>query len=124
MQYEEDGVLIPQGTTSPVPALPVSLLLVSSGRGGLQKQMSSCRPRLVRAQQIGDRKASGELWQGSHDLVFTTKYGTPIEPGNMTRMFAPGLAAPGSGSSRSGTRGSLLVALKVHPKVAQRIFRH
>lgn len=41
-----------------------------------------------RAQPIGDRQAAGGLWQDVHSLVFTTKYGTPIEPGNLTRMFA------------------------------------
>jgi integrase len=84
--------------------------------------------RIRRAQQLGDRKAAGDLWQDTRGLVFTTKYGTPIEPANLTRMFA--LRA-----RRAGLRGiplrntrhtcsSLLVALKVHPKVAQRILRH
>ncbi|MFJ7229779.1 tyrosine recombinase XerC [Streptomyces tendae] len=84
--------------------------------------------RMRRAQQIGDRKAARELWQNSHDLVFTTKYGTPIEPGNMTRMFAlrarrAGLRVIPLRNTRH-TCSSLLVALKVHPKVAQRILRH
>ena len=84
--------------------------------------------RMRRAQQMGDRKAAGELWQGSHDLIFTTKYGTPIEPGNMTRMFAlrarrAGLRVIPLRNTRH-TCSSLLVALKVHPKVAQRILRH
>ncbi|MFJ6561760.1 tyrosine-type recombinase/integrase [Streptomyces sp. NPDC091412] len=84
--------------------------------------------RMRRAQQIGDRKAAGELWQGSHDLIFTTKYGTPIEPGNLTRMFAlrarrAGLRVIPLRNTRH-TCSSLLVALKVHPKVAQRILRH
>ncbi|MEV1085034.1 site-specific integrase [Streptomyces sp. NPDC050211] len=84
--------------------------------------------RMRRAQQIGDRKAAGELWQGRHDLIFTTKYGTPIEPGNMTRMFAlrarrAGLRVIPLRNTRH-TCSSLLVALKVHPKVAQRILRH
>ncbi|MFD7553095.1 tyrosine recombinase XerC [Streptomyces sp. NPDC059835] len=84
--------------------------------------------RMRRAQQIGDRKAVGELWQDSHDLVFTTKYGTPIEPGNLTRMFAlrarrAGLRVIPLRNTRH-TCSSLLVALKVHPKVAQRILRH
>ncbi|ALV54458.1 integrase [Streptomyces sp. 4F] len=84
--------------------------------------------RMRRAQQIGDRKAAGELWQNSHDLVFTTKYGTPIEPGNLTRMFA--LRARRARlreiplRNTRHTCSSLLVALKVHPKVAQRILRH
>ncbi|MGP3687427.1 site-specific integrase [Streptomyces sp. IBSNAI002] len=84
--------------------------------------------RIRRAQQLGDRKAAGDLWQDSRGLVFTTKYGTPIEPGNLTRMFAlrarrAGLRAIPLRNTRH-TCSSLLVALKVHPKVAQRILRH
>ena len=84
--------------------------------------------RMRRAQQLGDRKAAGELWQDTHGLIFTTKYGTPIEPGNLTRMFAlrarrAGLRAIPLRNTRH-TCSSLLVALKVHPKVAQRILRH
>ncbi|MFE4536704.1 tyrosine recombinase XerC [Streptomyces scopuliridis] len=84
--------------------------------------------RMRRAQQTGDRKAAGSLWQDRHDLVFTTKYGTPIEPGNLTRMFAlrarrAGLRAIPLRNTRH-TCSSLLVALKVHPKIAQRILRH
>ncbi|GAA2260183.1 hypothetical protein GCM10010232_58970 [Streptomyces amakusaensis] len=84
--------------------------------------------RMRRAQQQGERKAAGDLWQDRHDLVFTTKYGTPIEPGNPTRMFAlrahrTGLRAIPLRNTRH-TCSSLLVALKVHPKVAQRILRH
>ncbi|MFF3462156.1 tyrosine recombinase XerC [Streptomyces sp. NPDC002619] len=84
--------------------------------------------RMRRAQQTGDRKAAGELWQDSRDLIFTTKYGTPIEPGNLTRMFAlrarrARLRVIPLRNTRH-TCSSLLVALKVHPKVAQRILRH
>ncbi|MFI6033884.1 hypothetical protein ACIBBD_06885 [Streptomyces sp. NPDC051315] len=85
--------------------------------------------RMRRAQQTGDRKA--ELWQDTRGLVFTTKYGTPIEPGILTRMFAlrarrarrAGLRVIPLRNTRH-TCSSLLVALKVHPKVAQRILRH
>lgn len=62
--------------------------------------------RVRRAQQTGDRRAAGELWQGSHDLSITTKYGTAIEPGHLTRCSTCGLAAPVSASSRSGTPGT------------------
>lgn len=84
--------------------------------------------RMRRAQQAGDRSAAGDAWQNSHGLIFTTKYGTPIEPGNMTRMFAlrarrAGLRVIPLRNTRH-TCSSLLVALKVHPKVAQRILRH
>lgn len=89
-----------------------------------------CRTALVmrRAQQNADRKAAGDLWQDRHGLIFTTKYGTPIEPGNLTRMFA--LRARRASirliplRNTRHTCSSLLVALKVHPKVAQRILRH
>ncbi|MDW4907486.1 tyrosine-type recombinase/integrase [Streptomyces sp. ADMS] len=44
--------------------------------------------RAQRAQQIADKKAAGDSWKGTgHDLVFTTKNGTPIEPRNMNRSF-------------------------------------
>ncbi|MFI0716250.1 tyrosine recombinase XerC [Streptomyces inhibens] len=44
--------------------------------------------RTERAQQIADRAAAGETWKGTgHDLVFTTKNGTPIEPLNLNRSF-------------------------------------
>ncbi|MFF4973107.1 tyrosine recombinase XerC [Streptomyces sp. NPDC001083] len=84
--------------------------------------------RMRHGQQAGDRAAAGDLWQDSHGLIFTTKYGTPIEPGNLTRMFA--LRARRAGlrmiplRNTRHTCSSLLVALKVHPKVAQRILRH
>ncbi|MFG2704776.1 tyrosine-type recombinase/integrase [Streptomyces sp. NPDC048386] len=84
--------------------------------------------RMRRAQQTGDRKAAGDLWQDTRGLSFTTKYGTPIEPGNLTRMFAlrarrAGLRVIPLRNTRH-TCSSLLVALNVHPKVAQRILRH
>jgi integrase len=84
--------------------------------------------RMRRAQQDGDRKAAGELWQDTRGLILTTKYGTPIERGNLTRMFAlrarrAGLRVIPLRNTRH-TCSSLLVALKVHPKVAQRILRH
>ncbi|MFZ3569236.1 tyrosine-type recombinase/integrase [Streptomyces sp. BH097] len=84
--------------------------------------------RMRRAQQTGDRKAAGDAWQDTRGLIFTTKYGTPIEPGNLTRMFAlrarrAGLRVIPLRNTRH-TCSSLLVALKVHPKVAQRILRH
>ncbi|MCI3227062.1 tyrosine-type recombinase/integrase [Streptomyces sp. NP-1717] len=44
--------------------------------------------RAQRAQQLADKKAAGDRWQGAvHGLVFTTKNGTPIEPRNLNRSF-------------------------------------
>ncbi|MFE4855975.1 tyrosine-type recombinase/integrase [Streptomyces sp. NPDC056670] len=84
--------------------------------------------RMRRAQQDGDRKAAGDLWQDDRGLVFTTKYGTPIEPGNLTRMFQlrarRALIRVIPLRNTRHTVSALLVALGVHPKVAQRILRH
>ncbi|MFI1335667.1 tyrosine-type recombinase/integrase [Streptomyces sp. NPDC020845] len=44
--------------------------------------------RARRAQQHGDRLAAGDTWRADgNDLVFTTRYGTPIEPRNLNRAF-------------------------------------
>lgn len=84
--------------------------------------------RLRRDQQRAQRATAGELWQDSRELVFTTKFGTPIEPGNMTRMFAGRARRAGARviplRNTRHTCSSLLVALGVHPKVAMRILRH
>ncbi|MFE0131273.1 tyrosine recombinase XerC [Streptomyces sp. NPDC059037] len=77
--------------------------------------------------QESAKQAAGELWAGS-DFVFTTRYGTPIEPRNFNRSFA-------DRSTRAGVRkirlhdtrhtcGSLLAALDVHPRIAMQILRH
>ncbi|MCX4665900.1 site-specific integrase [Streptomyces sp. NBC_01381] len=42
--------------------------------------------RARRAQQRADRLAAGTRWTAS-DLVFTTRYGTPVEPRNLNRAF-------------------------------------
>ncbi|MBW1599734.1 tyrosine recombinase XerC [Streptomyces sp. JJ38] len=44
--------------------------------------------RAQRAQQLADKRAAGEKWKGgAHDLIFTTRNGTPIEPRNLNRSF-------------------------------------
>lgn len=84
--------------------------------------------RLRRQQQERARKAAGKLWQESRGLVFTTRYGTPIEPGNLTRMFAPRCRRAEVREiplrNTRHTCSSLLVALGVHPRVAMKILRH
>ncbi|MFF8846743.1 tyrosine recombinase XerC [Streptomyces sp. NPDC015127] len=78
------------------------------------------------AQQIAKR-AAGELWTSS-DFVFTTRYGTPIEPRNFNRAFAARSAKAGVRKIRlhdtRHTCGSLLAALDVHPRIAMQILRH
>jgi integrase len=61
-------------------------------------------------------------------LVFTTRYGTPIEPRNFTRSFDRCIGKAGVRRiTVHGTRkscGSLLAALDIHPRVAMQILRH
>src|SRR5262249_55429963 len=61
-------------------------------------------------------------------LVFTTRYGTPIEPRNFNRSFDYRIARAGVRRiTVHGTRktcGTLLAALDVHPRVAMQILRH
>jgi integrase len=81
----------------------------------------------LRRKEQEQAKQAGELWTAS-DFVFTTRYGTPVEPRNFNRRFM-------DRSSRAGVRqirlhdtrhtcGSLLAALDVHPRVAMQILRH
>ncbi|MGW0319310.1 tyrosine-type recombinase/integrase [Streptomyces flavidovirens] len=78
------------------------------------------------AQQVAKR-AAGELWSDS-DFVFTTRYGTPIEPRNFNRAFTARSAKAGVRKIRlhdtRHTCGSLLAALDVHPRTAMQILRH
>ena len=72
-------------------------------------------------------ETAGPAW---HDfgLVFTTRWGTPIEPRNFNRSFHARCASAGVRRIRvhdtRHTCGSLLAALDVHPRVAMQILRH
>ena len=78
-------------------------------------------------QQDVDRGRAGDGWIDT-GLVFTTRYGTPIEPRNFNRSFERCIvAARVPRITVHGTRktcASLLAALDVHPRVAMRILRH
>jgi integrase len=78
-------------------------------------------------QQDVDRGRAGDGWIDT-GLVFTTRYGTPIEPRNFNRSFDRCIiAARVPRITVHGTRktcASLLAALDVHPRVAMRILRH
>ncbi|MGW7483942.1 tyrosine-type recombinase/integrase [Nonomuraea muscovyensis] len=73
------------------------------------------------------RRAAGDKRQDS-DLVFTTKWGTPIEPRIFNRSFE--LSARKAGLPRirvhdpRHTCASMPAALGVHPRVAMRVLRH
>ncbi|WP_031000141.1 site-specific integrase [Streptomyces sp. NRRL F-5630] len=83
--------------------------------------------RLRRQEQERAQLAAGELWADS-DFVFTTRYGTPVEPRNFNRSFANRTEKAGVRGIRlhdtRHTCGSLLAALDVHPRVAMQILRH
>lgn len=83
--------------------------------------------RLRKAQQAEARSVAGKTWQES-DLVFTTRYGTPIEPRNFQRSWQlrcdkAGLR-PITVHDARRTCASLLADLDVHPRVAMQVLRH
>ena len=83
--------------------------------------------KLRKKQQDSARRAHSERWTDT-GLVFTTRYGTPIEPRNFNRSFDYRIArAAVRRINVHGTRktcGTLLAALDVHPRVAMQILRH
>ncbi|MCX9192002.1 site-specific integrase [Carbonactinospora thermoautotrophica] len=80
-----------------------------------------------KAMQAADRLAAGERW---HDtgLVFTTRYGTAIQPRNFNRTFDTFCAKANVRRIRvhdtRHTCASLLAAMKVHPRTIMKILRH
>jgi integrase len=79
------------------------------------------------ADQQTARDAAGQTWQGG-DFVFTTRYGTPIEPRNFSRYWERRCTTAGvpriSVHDARRTCASLLADLDVHPRVAMQILRH
>jgi integrase len=83
--------------------------------------------RLRRDEQDAAREQACDRWQAS-DLVFTTRWGTPMEPRNFNRSFDARCRKAGVMRIRvrdtRRTCASLLAALDVHPRVAMRILQH
>jgi integrase len=83
--------------------------------------------KLRREQQEVDRSRADGAWIDT-GLVFTTRYGTALEPRNFNRSFdrciikaqVPRITVHGTRK----TCGSLLAALDVHPRVVMQILRH
>jgi len=79
------------------------------------------------AQQERERESGASRWMET-GLVFTTRYGTPVEPRNFNRSFDYRIGRAGVRRINvHGTRktcGTLLAALDVHPRVAMQILRH
>jgi integrase len=77
--------------------------------------------RLRKAQQDRERERHSDRWKET-GLVFTTRYGTPVEPRNFNRGFDLRIVkARVRRINVHGTRktcGTLLAALDVHPRVA------
>lgn len=80
-----------------------------------------------RAAQDRAREAAGPAWTAS-DLVFTTRYGDPIEPRNFNRYFTARCTAAGlrqiTVHDARRTCATLLVDLDVHPRIVMQILRH
>jgi integrase len=83
--------------------------------------------KIRRTKQDADRVRAGDGWIDT-GLVFTTRYGTPIEPRNFNRSFERCIAAARvpriTVHGARKTCGSLLAALDVHPRMAMQILRH
>jgi integrase len=84
-----------------------------------------------RAQQDGERETADQGWQQTHDmpsLIFTGRYGTPIDPRTLNRKFSARCEAAGvrpiTIHDARHTCATLLVDLDVHPRVIMRILRH
>jgi integrase len=81
--------------------------------------------------QDEDRADVGEAWRGADTgdgLVFTGRYGTPIDPRTLNRRFTARCEAAGVRHMRvhdaRKTCATLLVDLDVHPRVIMRVLRH
>jgi integrase len=87
--------------------------------------------RVREQQQAKDRADTGKAWRGydiGHGLVFTGRYGTPVDPRTLNRRFTArchtaGVRVIGVHDARK-TCATLLVDLDVHPRVIMRILRH
>jgi hypothetical protein len=87
--------------------------------------------RIRRGQQDEEREAAGEIWQQTNampSLIFTGRYGTPIDPRTLNRKFTARCDAAGvrrlTVHDARHTCATLLVDLDVHPRVIMRILRH
>jgi integrase len=83
--------------------------------------------RLRKVEESHARDVAGAAWQGSK-LIFTTKWGTPIEPRNFNRAWDTRCAKAGGRkiTVHDGRRtcATLLVDLDVHPREVMQILRH
>ncbi|HUG46904.1 MAG TPA: site-specific integrase [Candidatus Limnocylindria bacterium] len=80
-----------------------------------------------RKAQLEARLLAGSAWQDL-DLVFTSAFGTPLEPGTVARTWRRVLAAAGVGHVRwhdlRHAHATLMLASGVHPKVVSERLGH
>ena len=80
-----------------------------------------------RGQQRAAQESAGAAWRGS-TLVFTTAYGSPVEPRNFNRSWDHRIATAGirkiTVHDARRTCATLLADLDVHPRVAMAVLRH
>ncbi|SCG78171.1 Phage integrase family protein [Micromonospora inositola] len=83
--------------------------------------------QIRKAQRDEARAAAGNAWH-ENDLVFTTCYGTPIEPRNFQRSWQTrcekAKVKPITVHDARRTCATLLADLDVHPRVVMQILRH
>jgi integrase len=93
-----------------------------------QEMTPSMALQLRQAEQDRHKKAIKGRWPDRANLVFTSRYGKPIEPRNFNRSFTARCEKAGVRRIRlhdtRHTCGSMLAALGVHPRVAMQILRH
>ena len=83
--------------------------------------------RAHRVRQASERLTAGSLWQ-DHDLVFPSRFGTPLDPRNALRAFVAvarraGLEGVGLHTLRH-TSASLMLVQGVHPRVVMETLGH
>jgi integrase len=101
----------------------------ADGHGGTLPMPDICLTALRShgEQQDAAREQAGDRWQAS-DLVFTTRWGTSVDPRNFYRSFqarcAKASVSPIRVRDARRTCPALLAALGVSPEVTARILRH
>ncbi len=90
-------------------------------------EICSTALRLRKAEEAYARELAGAAWQGGK-LIFTTRWGTPIEPRNFNRAWDTRCtkASIRKITVHDGRRtcATLLVDLDVHPREVMQILRH
>ena len=83
--------------------------------------------RLREGAEAEDQATAAEAWQ-ARGFVFSSRYGTPIDPRNFNRSWDGRVASAGvrkiTVHDARRTCATILADLDVHPRVAMQIMRH